>query len=95
MSGGCPPPGLSAGGSGWTTSHTVGPPPAARAAHDPPTVQDFFLVLGLLCCVVGNVGFAWFLADQDEDVDSRLVTLYYVLALLSGFALLKQLNRYR
>lgn len=61
--------------------------------------RDFFLVMGNIACLSGNVAFAIFLWNQDETgeggANETLVTLYLVLAAASCYALLYQLNLYR
>lgn len=52
-------------------------------------------MLGTLACTLGDAGFAWFLADQDEVTNPRLVTFYMLAALASLYAMLTQLNLYR
>jgi hypothetical protein len=60
--------------------------------------RDFFLVMGLLCCLSGNLVFAFFLWDQNptgSGANETLVTLYLVLAAASLYALYAQFSMFR
>ena len=57
--------------------------------------RDFFLVIGLICCAVGNVTLAWFLAEQEGKHNETFIALYALLTLLSLYALYCQLDQYR
>ena len=56
--------------------------------------QDFFLVIGLLCCTAGNIIFASFLWEQQRN-NETFITIYAALSVLSAYALYVQLDQYR
>jgi hypothetical protein len=61
--------------------------------------KDFFLMIGLVACVTGDVLFAFFLWDQAEDGASNsndtAATFYLMLALLATYGIYCQFNKYR
>lgn len=61
--------------------------------------RDFFLMMGLLCCTIGNIIFAFYLYEQNPTggggANETMVALYGMLAALSVYALGHQWNMYR
>jgi hypothetical protein len=71
--------------------------------------RDFFLMMGLMCTLLGNLVFAGYLWDQDPaesgagasggsilgGANETMVTLYLCLAVASVFGLKRQFDEYR
>lgn len=61
--------------------------------------RDFFLMMGLMCTLGGNLVFAGYLWDQDADgqggSNATMVTLYLSLAAASVCGIVRQFNEYR
>lgn len=58
--------------------------------------KDFFLMLGLVCCVMGNVGFVMFLMDQEGEANNEtFVTIYILLTIFALYAMYAQWSRWR
>lgn len=61
--------------------------------------RDFFLMMGLLCCTIGNTIFAFYLYEQNPSggggANETMVALYGMLAALSVYTLGHQWNMYR
>lgn len=58
--------------------------------------KDFFLMLGLVCTFLGNLGFAFFLYDQDEGTNNEtMITIFVLFAIFSIYALTVQWWKFR
>jgi hypothetical protein len=58
--------------------------------------KDFFLMLGLVCTFLGNLGFAFFLFDQDEGTNNEtMITIFVLFAIFSIYALTVQWWKFR
>jgi len=59
--------------------------------------RDFFLAMGLVACVLGDLAFAAFLTENEGDGRSNatMVTLFCCFAALAFYALLCQLYKYK
>jgi hypothetical protein len=56
--------------------------------------RDFFLLMGLVCCVLGDFAFIMFLVEQELDNDT-VITAFAVLVAFAAYAIYCQFNRYR
>jgi len=62
------------------------------------TNKDFFLMMGLIACVLGNIAFAAFLWEQETDTgrnNDTMATAYIGLAILSLYGIYCQFEMYR
>jgi hypothetical protein len=62
------------------------------------TSKDFFLMMGLVACTLGDVAFAIFLWDQEAEGgknNDTMATLYLGLAALSVYGIYCQFQMYR
>lgn len=61
--------------------------------------RDFFLMMGLVACVVGDTLFAFYLWDQGDENEGRnndtLATLYVLLTFLAIYAVYCQFESFR
>lgn len=58
--------------------------------------RDFFLCVGLVSCVIGNLVFGYYLFNQRAGgANETMVTLYVVLALTAIYAFVHQLKMYK
>ena len=61
--------------------------------------RDFFLMMGLVACIVGDTIFAFYLFDQGDEEEGRnndtLGTLYVMFTLLAVYATYCQFEQFR
>ena len=60
--------------------------------------RDFFLTMGLIACILGDLAFAAFLSENaspDGKGNATMITLFLVLALLALYGLGSQLFKYK
>ena len=49
--------------------------------------KDFFLMLGLICCIFGDIGFTFFLMDQEGETNNEtMITIFVLLTLMCFYA---------